>query len=77
MRLAYTIYIMLWRGFSGTYGNSGGIRPGVIILPLGGWEGMSLHGELAVVKQAQRAEQLTVDRDLLFLHTSDLAWVIE
>lgn len=52
-----------------------GARP--IFPPWGGQEGMNQHGELAVVKQAQRAEQLTVDRDLLFLHTSDLAWVIE
>ena len=32
-------------------------------LPLGGPGGMDQHGELAVVEQAERAEQLTADRD--------------
>ena len=32
--------------------------------PLGRW-GINQHGELAVVEQAQRAEQLTADRDRL------------
>lgn len=32
-------------------------------LPLGGPGGTDQHGELAVVEQAERAEQLTADRD--------------
>ena len=32
-------------------------------LPLRGLRGINQHGELAVVEQAQRAEQLTADRD--------------
>ena len=31
--------------------------------PWGGREGMDQHGELAVVEQVKRAEQLTADRD--------------
>ena len=38
--------------------------PGDYPLPLGSRRGMNQHGELAVVKQAQRAEQPTADRDL-------------
>ena len=34
-----------------------------ILLPVGGREGINQHGELAVVEQAQQAEQLTADRD--------------
>ena len=32
--------------------------------PGGGREGINRHGELAVVEQVKRAEQLTADRDL-------------
>ena len=35
----------------------------IILLPVGGWEGINQHGELAVVEQAQRAEQPTAGRD--------------
>ena len=35
----------------------------IILLPVGGREGINQHGELAVVEQAQRAEQPTADRD--------------
>ena len=38
--------------------------PGRISSPLGELEGDIQHGELAVVKQAQRAKQPTADRDL-------------
>ncbi|HOT74061.1 MAG TPA: hypothetical protein PLW42_12295 [Anaerohalosphaeraceae bacterium] len=41
--------------------------PGVYALPSGSWRGTDQHGELAVVEQAQRAEQPTAGRDLLFL----------
>lgn len=37
--------------------------PGRYSPPWGGREGMSQHGELAVVQQVKRAEQLTADRD--------------
>ena len=38
-------------------------------LPLRGLRGINLYGELAVVEQAQRAEQPTADRDNpFFLH---------
>lgn len=62
LRLAYTILIMLLCGFSGTYDNSEG-GPGDYSPPWGGWVGINTHGEQAVVKQVQRAEQLTADRD--------------
>lgn len=39
----------------------GAAAPGRLC-PLGRW-GINQHGELAVVEQAQRAEQLTADRD--------------
>ena len=45
------------------YGYSEGFFSGL----RGGREGMDQHGELAVVEQVQRAEQLTADRDRLFL----------
>ena len=38
--------------------------PGEYPLPLGSRRGINQHGELAVVKQAQRAKQPTADRDL-------------
>ncbi len=38
--------------------------PGDYPLPLGSRRGINQHGELAVVKQAQRAKQPTADRDL-------------
>ena len=38
-----------------------------MLLPVGGREGIDQHGELAVVEQAQRAEQPTAGRDLLSL----------
>ena len=37
--------------------------PGDYPLPLGSWRGINQHGELAVVEQAQRAEQPTAGRD--------------
>ena len=37
--------------------------PGDYSLPVGSRRGINQHGELAVVEQAQRAEQLTTDRD--------------
>ena len=37
--------------------------PGDYSLPLGSRRGINQHGELAVVEQAKRAEQLTTDRD--------------
>ena len=37
--------------------------PGDYSLPLGSWRGINQHGELAVVEQAQRAEQPTAGRD--------------
>ena len=40
--------------------------PGVYSLPSGRRRGTDQHGELAVVKQAQRAEQPTAGRDLLY-----------
>ena len=40
--------------------------------PWGRW-GINQHGELAVVKQAQRAEQLTTDRDLIPLYARSAA----
>ena len=40
------------------------LLPGEYPLPLGSWRGINQHGELAVVKQAQRAEQPTAYRDL-------------
>ena len=36
--------------------------------PLEGLGGIDQHGELAVVKQVQRAEQLTADRDRFSLY---------
>ena len=41
--------------------------PGVYSLPSGSRRGTDQHGELAVVEQAQRAEQPTAGRDLLSL----------
>ena len=38
-------------------------------LPLRGLRGINQHGELAVVEQAQRAEQPTADRDNPFFYT--------
>ena len=40
-------------------------------LPLGGPGGINQHGELAVVEQAQRAEQPTAGRDRFSLLTHD------
>ena len=40
--------------------------------PWGGWEGINQHGELAVVEQAKRVKQLTVDRDSCFRHNHRL-----
>ena len=40
--------------------------------PWGRW-GTNQHGELAVVEQAQRAEQLTADRDLISLYARSAA----
>ena len=37
--------------------------PGDYSLPVGSRRGINQHGELAVVEQAQRAEQPTADRD--------------
>ena len=37
--------------------------PGDYSLPVGSRRGINQHGELAVVEQAKRAEQLTTDRD--------------
>ena len=37
--------------------------PGRHSPPWGGRDGINQHGEVAVVEQAQRAEQLTADRD--------------
>ena len=37
--------------------------PGDYALPVGSRRGINQHGELAVVEQAQRAEQPTADRD--------------
>lgn len=42
------------------------MRPGVILLPPGGWEGIEPHGELPVVQRATREEQPTAGRDLCF-----------
>ena len=40
--------------------------PGDYSLPVGSRRGINQHGELAVVEQAKRAEQLTADRDHSF-----------
>ena len=46
-------------------------------LPLGGPGGTDQHGELAVVEQAERAEQLTADRDRFSLSTLASALPLE
>ena len=43
--------------------------PGDYALPLGSRRGTDQHGELAVVEQAQRAEQPTAGRDRLSLYS--------
>ena len=48
---------------TGSYGDSEGCPSPSDYGPWGLW-GMNQHGELAVVEQAQRAEQPTADRDL-------------
>ena len=45
----------------------------IILLPVGGREGINQHGELAVVEQAQRAEQPTAGRDLFPLYARSAA----
>ena len=52
--------LMLW--ISGTYGGSECCRSPGDYGPWGLW-GINQHGELTVVEQAQRAEQLAADRD--------------
>ena len=45
----------------------------IVLLPVGGREGINQHGELAVVEQAQRAEQPTAGRDLFPLYARSAA----
>jgi len=51
------------RGFGALPAAPVGRSRAIILLPVGGREGINQHGELAVVEQAQRAEQPTADRD--------------
>ena len=47
-------------------------------LPPWGPGGINQHGELAVVEQAQRAEQLTADRDRFFFNVREPGrWLME
>ena len=47
--------------------------PGDYSLPLGSRRGINQHGELAVVEQAQRAEQPTAGRDLISFNARSAA----
>ena len=51
------------RGFGAGTVEPVGRSRAIVLLPVGGREGINQHGELAVVEQAQRAEQPTADRD--------------
>jgi len=54
----------------GTAGDSEGCPSPDDDGPRGRW-GKNQHGELAVVEQAQRAEQTTADRDLFSFHRGE------
>ena len=49
--------------------------PGDYSLPVGSRRGINQHGELAVVEQAKRAEQLTADRDRFSFKVRELCGV--
>ena len=57
---------MLTHGFLALSVERGTTEPGRYSPPWGGREGINRHGELTVVEQVKRAEQLAADRDHSF-----------